>query len=227
MANDLAAMKTRIASELVRPDLLAGGQITNAIADAIAVYQKERFRFNETVPSAPITFNTVAGQPYYGIGANPNIGTLFHIDYLLLTLGGDRYFLSVDDPARLKVYNQVDTMSGQPLWYAYEGNEIILSPVPAAVYSIEIGLFKRAAAPEADDEQGNPWMTDAERLIRARAKFEIATHVTRNPTMAQVMSPSQPSENGGVVGAAWREWKSLKGEANRVTGTGRVRAMKF
>lgn len=224
MADDLATMKARIASELSRSDL--GTQIASAINDAIAVYQKERFRFNETVPSAPITFSTVAQQANYGTAANANIGTLFHIDYLLLQIGNDLYYLTRDDPSRLKVYNQVNTMAGQPLWYAVEGNEIILSPVPSNVWTVTIGLFKRVAAPATDNEVGNPWMIDGERLIRARAKYEIAVHVTRNPTMAAAMSPDVPAP-GQPVGAAYREWKSLKGEANRVTSLGRVRAMQF
>lgn len=225
MADDLSTMKARIALELRRSDIDA--QIASAINDAIAVYQKERFRFSESVPSAPITFNTVIDQDSYGVGANANIGTLFNIDYLLLTIGTTNFFLDPMNPADLHVYNQQQTMKGQPLWYAYEGNEILLSPIPSGIWPIEIGLFKRVAAPAADDEAGNPWMIDGERLIRARAKYEIAVHVTRNPTMAVAMSPDIPSLNGGTVGAAYREWKSLKGEANRVTSLKRVRAMKF
>jgi hypothetical protein len=226
MADDLAQMKTRITSELGgRSDL--ADQIAYAINDAIKVYQKERFRFNESVPSSPITFPTVAGQANYGTVANANIGTLFDIDYVIVQQGNELYTLQPDDAARLRVYNQVNTMSGTPMWYAYEGNELILSPVPSEVLTVTLGLFRRVAAPASDDEASNPWMVDAERLIRARAKFEIATHVTRNLTLAQQMSPEPPERNGGIVGAAYREWKSLKGEANRVTSQKRVRAMKF
>lgn len=223
MANDLAAMKARVASELSRSDLTT--QIANAINDAISIYQKERFRFNETVPSAPITFNTVTGQANYGIADNANIGTLFHIDYLLLTIGNARFYLNPDDPKRLKVYNQVNTMLGQSLWYAVEGNELILSPVPSNVWPIEIGLFKRVAAPATDAEVGNPWMIDGERLIRSRAKYEIAVHVTRNPTLAVAMSPFPPQ--GGPSGASYDAWRSMKGEVNRLVSVGRIRAMKF
>ena len=224
MAGDLATMKSRIARELSRADLTS--QIADAINDAIVIYQKEKFRFNETVPNAPITFNTVVGQAYYDLTAEPNIGTLFHIDYMLLQIGNARYYITPEDPKRLKIYNQVNTMFGQPLWRAYEGNQIILSPVPSNVWPIEIGLFKRVAAPATDAEVGNPWMTDGERLIRSRAKYEIAVHVTRNPTMAAAMNPFPPMA-AQSMGASYDAWKALKSEANRVTSLGRIRPMRF
>lgn len=225
MAGDLAAMKTRIASELSRSNLK--DQIALAITDAIAVYQKERFRFSDTIPGAPPTFNTVVDQWIYTSADNAAISTLFNFDYVLVNIGNTIQYLEQWMPKILKLYLQQNTMRGQPTWYAYEGNELMLAPIPSAAYLITLGAFLRVPAPATDVEAGNPWMVDGERLIRARAKFEIATHVTRNPTMMQAMSPDPPERNGGVVGAAWREWKSLKGEANRVTGRGFMRPMQF
>jgi hypothetical protein len=113
------------------------------------------------------------------------------------------------------------------MWYAYEGNELILSPVPDTIYTVTMGIFRRVAAPANGSEASNPWMIWAERLIRARAKFEIATHVTRNQEMAVAMSPEPPMQNGGRVGAAWREFRVLKSETNRVVSLGKIRAMPF
>jgi hypothetical protein len=220
MANDLAAMKARIALELARSDLTS--QIASAITDAIAIYQKERFRFSETSPNAPPTFATVAGQWAYTVSANSNISTAQNIDYVLVNIGNSVEYLDRVSPLDLKLYNQQNTMSGQPGSYAYEGNQLLLSPVPDQAYTVTLGLFLAVPAPASDSEANNPWMTVAERLIRSRAKFELATHVTRNPVMAAAMSPDP-----GTGGATYREWKSLKGEANRITGTGRIRAMRF
>lgn len=225
MANDLAAMKSRIASELRRTDLTT--EIANAITDAILVYQKERFRFSETVPNAPQTFDTVANQSVYDFTANANIKTVLAIDYINYVLSNTVWRLVREQPETLKLWNQQTTMVGQPSWFAYEGNEIILSPIPNTVYTMTLGAFFVVAAPQSDSESGNPWMTDAERLIRARAKYEIAVHLLRNPSLAQSMSPNPPADNGGVVGAAYREWKALKGEANRITGRGIIRPMRF
>ena len=229
MAGDLATMKARIATELARGTGWNPTAIANAISDAIAVYQQERFRFSDIDPVAPPTFNTVAGRSVYDSTDNANIGSALRIDYVNMNIGTASVVeLSRDSAERLKLYNQQSgTMVGQPTWYAYEGNKLILASIPDQAYLITLGLFRNVAAPATNAEAGNPWMVDAERLIRARAKYEIAVHVTRNPTMAQAMSPDPPSENGGMTGAAYREWKRLKGTANRITGTGRIRGMRF
>lgn len=221
MAGTLGDMRTRIASELARSDL--SSQISLAITDAIAIYQKERFRFSDAIPNAPPTFNTVLNQWIYTTADNANISTLFDFDYVLAQIGSYLQPLERLSPERIRVYNQLGFMHGQPMWYGYEGNELLFAPIPDQAYPITLGIFRRVAAPANDAEIGNPWMTDAERLIRCRAKFEIAMHVTRNPTMAAAMSP----DPGPPPGATYREWKSLKSEANKVTGSGVVRAMAF
>jgi hypothetical protein len=203
----LGGMKARIARELARTNLT--DQIADAINDAIAAYADDRFRFSDINPAAPPTFNTVIGQTVYGAAANANIASAFKIDYVLINVGtATVQYLDRREPEDIKLYLQQNTMQGVPSDYAYEGNSLILAPAPSAVYLITLGLFLNVPAPAADDTVGNPWMTDAELLIRSRAKFEIATHVTRNKVMAQAMSPSSPDENGGVVGAAYREWTS-------------------
>jgi hypothetical protein len=227
MAGDLATMKARIARELARPDLTT--QIADAINDAISIYAQERFRFSETSLSAPPTFNTVAGQAVYGPAANANISTMFKVDWVNMAVGGSAIFeLIRDTPENLLLYNeQSGFLQGQPSSFAYRGNELLLSPVPDKAYAITLGLFLNVPAPAGDGTTGNPWMTDGELLIRSRAKFEIATHVTRNAGMAQAMSPDAPMENGGVVGASYRAWKMLKGTANRVVARGIIRPMAF
>lgn len=221
----LTVMKARIASELARSNLT--DQIAAAITTAITQYQKERFRFSDISPTSPPTFNTVVGRSVYTSADNANISTLYNFDFVLATISGTIMPLTRSSPAALTIYNQVDTMHGDPMWYAYEGNELILSPVPAAVYPITLGVFRRVAAPASDAEADNPWMTDGELLIRSRAKYEIATHVTRNPVMAAEMSPLPPPPGVRTGHAAYFAWKALKGEANRVTSLGRVRPMAF
>lgn len=221
----LALMKARIASELRRSDLTT--QIADAINDAIAEYQKERFRFSDIDPAAPPTFVTVAGQSVYGAAANPIIASLLAFDYLFIISGAQLLQLEQDTPENLHRLIQIGTSQGLPLSWAYEGNSIILYPVPNQVYTLQLGADLSIGAPATDGEVNNKWMTDCERLIRARAKFELATHVLRNSQMAEDMSPEPPPPGKATGHMSWRYWRSLKGEANRVTGRGRVKAMRF
>jgi hypothetical protein len=203
-------------------------QIASAITDAILIYQKERFRFSEATFSNPRTFNTVIGQGVYTSTALADIGTLEKIDFLNIQIGNAWFPLHRYEPETVLLYNEVNTMSGQPIGYAYMGNQLILSPVPSGIYPMQLGGFFIVPAPATDDEVGNPWMTDAERLIRARAKYEIAVHVTRNAALAAEMSPDPgPNAVTGREGAARREWRALKGEANRLASLGRVRSVQF
>lgn len=225
MAGTLADMKSRIASELARADLTT--QIANAINDAIGIYQKERFRFNEVIPDNAPFFDTVAGQSIYTSADLDKIETVQKFDYMLMKVGITLFQLKRETPLVVKLYNQTTQMHGQPGWWAYEGNEIILAAIPDQVYRIYPGGYFVAAAPASDSEANNAWMTTAERLVRARAKYEICINVTRNYAMAKTLSPDHPDQNGGVVGTAYREFTILKSETNRVTGRGIIRPMAF
>ena len=227
MSGDLGTMVARIASEINRPDL-AASQIPLAITDAIQIYQQERFAFSEVPPDGTQTFYTAAGRAYYNATDNPNLGTLLKIDRVNINIGTATVLqLRREDPETLIIYNQqAGTMVGQPSWYAYENGQMIISAIPDQAYLITLGLFLSVPAPATPAEVGNPWMTTAEQMIRARAKFEIATHVTRNKDMAAMMSPDLPLPLS-APGAAYRAWKRLKGSANRSSGTGRIRPMQF
>lgn len=215
----LAIMKARIASEITRSDLTT--QIANAISDAIAVYQSERFRFSDSPPNAPATFNTVVNQSVYTASDLAGIGTLFHIDGVYALIGSMQQPLRREAPGDLFELNE-NTTGGPPTLYAYADNQLVLSPTPAGVYVMTLDAFRAVAAPASEDEANNPWMVEGERLIRARAKYEIAVHVTRNKMMADAMSPDEDAR-----GAAWRAYNDLKRQTNRVNATGRIRAMQF
>lgn len=215
----LAVMKARIADEIARSDLTS--QIANAINDAIAIYQSERFRFSDSIPNGLPTFNTEVGRAVYTSADNANINSLFAFDAVFALIGNTQEPLLRQDPSAVIAYNQTGTMSGQPSWYAYQGDQLILSPIPSQVFLITLNVFRKVAAPASDDEANNPWMTTAERLIRSRAKYELAVHVTGNKDLAARMSPDLPT------GATYDAYRELKGDSNRVTGRGIIRAMRF
>jgi len=220
-------MVTRIASEIARGDLNAV-QIPNAINTAIAAYQSERFSFSDVPPDGTQTFYTQGGRAYYTKADNPNLGSAWKIDRVNINIGSSTILqLKREDPETLILYNQqAGTMVGQPSWYAYQNGEMIISAIPNTAYLVTLGLFLNVPAPATDIEANNPWMTTAELLIRSRAKYELAVHVMRNATMAAAMSPDPPIPFQ-PVGASYREWKRLKGAANRIQGRGVLRPMAF
>lgn len=227
MSGDLATMKTRIASEMVRPDLLAGGQIASAISDAIAVYQSDRFYFNEPTLITEPTFNTVIGQSTYDSTANANIRSSLCIDYLTYVQANSTFKITRRSPLDIQLANQQGTISGPPNEFTFAGMAITIYPVPDNIYPIFMFGQLASPPPQTDNEVGNPWMVDAEQLIRCRAKFELAVHVTRNPTMAQAMSPDVDGGPGGQAGATSRAWSNLKKQSNVKTSLGRIQPMQF
>jgi hypothetical protein len=230
MAN-LQDMITRIATEIRRPLLATPADMTSPIAkailDAIAIYQKDRFRISDIDPSVPPSFNTAQGKFVYTVSDNANIATIYAIDALNVYVGSTAEPMTKRTPEEIYLLNQQNQQSGQPTDYAYVGNKIILYPIPSGVWPIFLIGHVQIAAPASLTEANNPWMNWAEQLIRCHAKYEIATHVTRNPTMASAMSPDPDGGPNGKPGETWRAWRRLKNETNKITGRGRVRAMQW
>lgn len=209
----LAIIKARIADELARDDLTS--QIAYAITDAIGAYDDERFHFNETRAT---TFSTVAGQEFYSSDDAAAIGNIQKIDYVKVYVGNQPYDLGYEEPSELESMSVSGTQTGTPWAYTWYGNQIRLYPVPDQAYTVRIGASVKVAAPASDVETGNPWMTHAERLIRSRAKLELALHVLKDADLASTMAE-------GVKEA----FDQLKSRTNQLTGApkGRVRAMEF
>jgi hypothetical protein len=167
----LAVMKQRIADELARSDLTT--MIGYAISDAINAYQSRRFFFNE---NRDVIFNTANGQEWYDVSDSSDIPNLMAIDYMRITVDDTVYTLCRVTPERI----EVDTASpaeGQPYSYTYFNQQIRLYPIPNEDWEVTICGHFKIDEPASDTEQLNPWMTDAERLIRARAKVNLARNV--------------------------------------------------
>ena len=172
-------MRNRILDEMVNESLTTA-QVNAAINSAIAHYQRERFYFNE---SRAETFSTVASQEFYGSAANTNIPNLSRIDRLVATVNGTRYPLTLQPWELLEEKSSTTTATGQPDEYCYYAQQIRLYPIPDAVYTVRISGLIRTAALSADGDT-NAWLTDAEELIRARAKWDLAVNVIYAPEIA-------------------------------------------
>lgn len=210
----LATMKSRIADELGdRTDI--DSQIANAISDAIAAYQDERWWFNET---RALTFTTTAEQEFYGADDAADIGNIQKIDYVMLYVGSVTYRLEYKPPFEVEALSLNGVYVGVPWAYTWYGAQMRLYPSPVDAYTVRVGCSVIIAAPASDTETGNHWMTSAERLIRSRAKLELALHVLKDTALAQTME--------AAVSEAWKQLKSRTNQLTQPEG-GRVRAMQF
>lgn len=302
-AGTLGYMIDRIDDELKRSGTI-NSQIQQCITDAIAIYQKHRFRFTE---GYDYNFNTVAGQEFYATAStiaisnaanngaglvrltiaalqsgNINLNTAgtvqvfgiigtteangtweftiidsthidligsqflnayvsggsvttpvaagmgdigsgtmpYEIDYLAIQIGTARFDLTRMQPEDIDLLTQSGTQQGQPYNYAYYNEQIRLYPVPSAVYPIIVAAHELIGAPATTSTTGNRWMTDGERLIRSRAKYELSLNYGISfPALAQVMHPDS--------GASADAFTELKREANKITARGVIRATQF
>lgn len=204
-------MKARIADELARSDLTS--QIAYAITDSIERYQSDRFWFNE---SRDLTFSTVASQEYYTSADNALIPDLYAIDGVFITVSDTVRQLSQYSIQAIEELSDNGAQTGEPFAFVYFQKKIRLYPVPTQVYTVRVMGHVKVAAPASDSEASNVWMTDAERLIRARAKYELALNVIRDPDLATSMAA-----------AVTEAFDQLKGRTNRQTGTGTICPTQF
>jgi hypothetical protein len=209
----LGTMRARIADELARIDLTS--QISYAISDSIKAYESERWFFNET---RDITFSTTATQEFYSESDEALLGTIVKLDYLALYIDNQPYQLLAMRPEEIEHASTNSTTYGSPSWYCLYNKKIRLYPIPDATYTVRVAAVVQSAEPADDAEAANPWMTSAERLIRSRAKLELALHVLKDSELATVMSQ-----------AVTEAYEQLKDRTNYLTqvGEGRIVAMPF
>lgn len=203
----LGAMKTRIRRELRRGATL-DADLDDAIKDAISAYRGQRFWWAESRTQA--AFPTVAGQEFYTAADDEALGRLFSIDWMTVTVGSQVYRLARRLPEDLDTLSN-GLVANQPSSFAWYEETLRLYPIPSGVFPIRVAGIFSAPAPASEGETGNPWMTHGERLIRSRAKFELAAHRIRDQQLATDMAT--------LTEEAFRQ---IKGESNRKTGTGYV-----
>lgn len=177
----LGDMKARIAEEVFRDDL--GAAIAREIASAIRFYQNKRIYFQERYD---FVFDTVAGQAFYGAVDAPEIANLISIDFVAVSYNGSITTLEYRDPALLEQYT-FPPSSGYPYNYTYYQSQLRLYPVPTSVIPVRVAGLITKPAPATDVETDNPWMNDAEELIRCRAKRNLYLHSLGDQAMGAVM----------------------------------------
>lgn len=209
----LAIMKARIASELRRSNI--SSQIASAITTAISAYEHERFYVNETREN---TFNTVASQEFYSSSDAAFIATLTKIDFVFVEIQNTKFELIPIQTRIMEGATSTSITIGTPVEYNFYEQKFRFYPIPSDVWPIIVGGTYSVTAPTTDSETGNFWMTTAERLIRSRAKQELALHVLKDVPLAQMMG-----------GAAEEAFEQLNIRTTRLTktGGGKIKPMNF
>jgi hypothetical protein len=78
-------------------------------------------------------------------------------------------------------------VKARPYYYAYYKQNIRLYPIPDAVYTITLAyVYKLTALSDGGDS--NAWTTDAEELIRCRAKADLYGHLLKEYDAADRMT---------------------------------------
>lgn len=161
-------LRARIISELNRPDLET--EAGAAIVSAIAHYAPRKFWFNTAIVAGD---PTIAGDSYLDFPAG--LITLER-DGLYIDAGSGFDALRKESPATLAIWSQGGTTNGNPYAYAEIGGQVQLYPPPAGIYQTQWHGLAALAALE-DDDDTNAWLSEAEEVIRQRAKALVRVDV--------------------------------------------------
>lgn len=154
-----AAMEARIIAELHRDDIAT--VVDDYINDAISHYQRFRFWFNET----SATQNTASGTATYAWPSD-----MVQLDSLVITVNSRIYPLRQLSPREIdELYNN-SSSTAQPTHYADYKQQFRLWPTPNGTYTLTQYYLKNYTALTTGSTSSNVWTTEAEELIRTRAK---------------------------------------------------------
>lgn len=173
MTSTFLQMQQRIADDLDRSDL--NTQIKLAINRAIKHYKTEPFWFKETSD----TFSAVLNQEEYtqGVGSVPD--DIEMIDIMERVYNGDKITLTEITPFELEAKQQGDSVGIPDQFAQYEG-KFKLYPIPnQSGITIQIKYTKNYVDLSADSDT-NDWLTYAEDLIEARARWWLNMRVIRD-----------------------------------------------
>lgn len=200
-------MQDRIADELARSDLTS--QIKLSIQSAIDHYERQAFYFNES----QFTFSTVASQEYYGSADSSSIPLLSDILSVRITVNGSTYTLIERDFQYLEAISTNSGYTGDPTEFCYFAKQFRFYPIPSAARTIQVSGTLRLSDLSATADT-NAWMTDAEELIRCRAKYDLFMHVIRSPEEALAMKQAESE-----AAMALRGETTQRGSSNRIRPT--------
>lgn len=203
-------MQNRIAREVFfEQSALASSRrdaIQEAIQAAILFYENELFWFNEQ----QATTDTEAGYEYY-----PAPTDYIQMYSLALRKSADAW-----ETLEAKSFDEIEQSNrgsgtGRPHSYCSFNQQFRLSPVPNASYQLRLSYLKKLAA-LALDEDSNAWMTEAEPMIRAKAKAIL---------LLDAVHDIETAAQHDVVSDMW--FKRLQKRTLQYIGTQQIRLQEF
>jgi hypothetical protein len=166
----LLELKTRIATEMVRDDLLddLADQLTLHIERAIEYFSDEDLPFNAVVTTGV----TVASTVTMDIPA-----TVRRIDRLTIPA----QYVELREIGLDEIEGLDNSATGQPSHYCYFNDQIRFWPIPDAVYTMQFTGLKQIDAPTADADATTVWTNAAYDLISSRTRMTLYRDQFRDP----------------------------------------------
>ena len=182
--SDYITLRTRIADELANDGAVTDAQIAYAVQDAIKMYERRMWWWNQSVTSA---FSTVALQEYYTVSDWADMANAVEIDAMTVL------YSSVLSPLKAVDFVTINDeqngyVKGVPRVFAYYDQSIRFYPIPYDAYPITVSYVTRLTTLSADADT-NAWTTEAEELIRHAAKRKIAMNYMHAPDVADRVAP--------------------------------------
>lgn len=197
--NSYGDMQNRIADELLRSDLTS--QIQEAIQTAIREYESRPFYFNQLRNAS--AFSTVRGQEFYSNSDSPLVASMATLNRVQVMVSGNRYTLNPRTPEYMEDTSVNPIVYGQPVDYSYFAEQLRFYPIPDNSYVVTLtGIYRLFTLANPGDT--NAWVSDAELLIRSRAKYELALHVLKDPDLAASMQQSEMAAYARLKGETLR-----------------------
>lgn len=197
-ANTYSTMQARIADEVLGSPTNA--QIQNAIQDAINAFERESFWFNDMryfgdVSGSSSNLQTVLGKEFYSYQDLPTLVNWPHIRKLMVVAFNNRYPLIERTQQWIDDTSISNTWQGLPTDFCYIMGAVRLYPIPNGAYDLIVDGTIRFAPLSAPTDT-NPWMNEAEALIRCEAKRRLFIHITRDADQAAMMEKEIYGEPG-------------------------------
>lgn len=161
-----ADLKSRIITETSRDDLATdlATLLATHIANACEYFAATRFWFNTAIASV----STSAGVETVAIPATMRI-----VDRVAIPA----YSRDVQEHQLTAL--PVDTATGVPQRYAYQGDSLRLWPIPDGAYTLRLYGVAQIDAPTLDPDS-NAWTNEAYDLITAQTKMTLYRSVFRD-----------------------------------------------